>query len=138
MRNYDAKMPQWRISQAARLLAVSDDTIRRWIDTGRLETVDDPDGPTQVDGASLAALAEQIAAAPAGAHPVAESARNRLTGVVTRVTKDGVMAQVDLQCGPFRVVSLMSAEAATELELEPGALAVAGIKATNVVLEVPE
>lgn len=131
-------MPQWRISQAAQLLAVSDDTIRRWIDSGRLTTADEPGSPIRVDGASLATLAEEIAAAPSGAHPVAESARNRLTGVVTRVTKDGVMAQVDLQCGPFRVVSLMSAEAATELELEPGALAVAGIKATNVVLEVPE
>lgn len=130
-------MPKYRISQAATLLGVSDDTVRRWIDTGRLGALNG-DGPTMIDGADLAALTQQLATAPALGAAVAESARNRFTGLVTKVVKDGVMAQVDLQCGPFRVVSLMSAEAATELGLEPGVLATASIKATNVVVEVPE
>lgn len=129
-------MPQYRISQAAELLGVSDDTVRRWVDSGRLATVSG-DGPAQVDGVELAALAQQVAGTPRGALPVATSARNRFTGLVTKVAKDGVMAQVDLQCGPFRVVSLMSAEAADDLALEPGALAEASVKATNVVVEVP-
>lgn len=75
---------------------------------------------------------------PTGGQPVAESARNRLTGLVTKVTKDRVMAQVEMQCGPFRVVSLMSTEAANELGLEPGVLAVASVKATTVIVEVPQ
>ncbi len=129
-------MPQYRISQAAALLGVSDDTVRRWIDSGRLGAQADA-GPATVDGAELAALAQQIAIAPELGRPVAESARNRFTGLVTGVKKDTVMAQVDLQCGPFRVVSLMSSEAADELGLEPGVLAVASVKSTHVVVEVP-
>ena len=130
-------MPQYRVSQAASLLGVSDDTVRRWIDSGRLKT-GATSGPAVIDGAELASHAQEIATAPKLGSPVAESARNRFTGLVTRVIKDSVMAQVDLQCGPFRVVSLMSAEAATELQLEPGALAVASVKSTHVVVEVPE
>ena len=130
-------MPQYRISQAAALLGVSDDTVRRWVESGRLATVTGP-GPSRVEGADLAALAQQVATVPELGAAVAESARNRFTGLVTRVVKDGVMAQVDLQCGPFRVVSLMSAEAATELQLEPGVLAVASVKSTHVVVEVPD
>ncbi len=91
-----------------------------------------------MDGAELAVLAQQTATAPELGAPVAASARNRLTGLVTRVVKDKVMAQVDLQCGPFRIVSLMSAEAATELQLEPGVLAVASVKSTQVVIETPQ
>ena len=91
-----------------------------------------------IDGAELAVHAQEIATTPTLGSPVAESARNRFTGLDTRVLKDAVMAQVDLQCGPFRVVSLMSAEAATELKLEPGVLAVASVKSTHVVIEVPE
>ncbi len=130
-------MPQYRISQAAALLGVSDDTVRRWVESGRLRVADGP-GPIAVDGASLAEHAQAIAVTPDLGASVSESARNRFTGLVTRVIKDGVMAQVDLQCGPFRVVSLMSAEAATELTLEPGVLAVASVKSTHVVVEVPE
>jgi molybdopterin-binding protein len=129
-------MPQYRIAQAAALLGVSDDTVRRWIDSGRLR-VSSVSGPNTIDGAELAAHAQEIATAPELGTPVAESARNRFTGLVTRVIKDSVMAQVDLQCGPFRVVSLMSAEAADELKLEPGVLAVASVKSTHVVIEVP-
>ena len=127
-------MPQYRIVQAAQLLGVSDDTVRRWIEVGRLTPVQEA-GPTTVDGAELAGLAQQVAATPRGGEPVAASARNRFAGLVTKVTKDGVMAQVDLQCGPFRVVSLMSAEAARELALEVGSKATAVIKATMVVVE---
>ena len=131
-----SSVPHYRIAQAAALLGVSDDTVRRWIDSGRLR-VSSSSGPTTIDGAELAAHAQEIATAPELGTPVAESARNRFTGLVTRVIKDSVMAQVDLQCGPFRVVSLMSAEAADELKLEPGVLAVASVKSTHVVVEVP-
>jgi molybdopterin-binding protein len=129
-------MPQYRISQAASLLGVSDDTVRRWIDSGRLQATGN--GPTTIDGADLAIHAQEIATVPELGSPVAESARNRFTGLVTRVIKDTVMAQVDLQCGPFRVVSLMSAEAADDLQLAPGVLAVASVKSTHVVVEVPD
>jgi molybdopterin-binding protein len=129
-------MPHYRIAQAASLLGVSDDTVRRWIESGRL-SASSASGPTTIDGAELAAHAQEIATAPELGSPVAESARNRFTGLVTRVIKDSVMAQVDLQCGPFRVVSLMSSEAASELQLEPGVLAVASVKSTHVVVEVP-
>ena len=130
-------MPQYRISQAASLLGVSDDTVRRWVDSGRLRTSDGT-GVATIEGAALAALAQEIARTPELGAATRESARNRFTGLVTRVVKDTVMAQVDLQCGPFRVVSLMSAEAAEDLRLEPGVLAIASVKSTHVVVEVPE
>jgi molybdopterin-binding protein len=131
-------VPQFRISEAATLLGVSDDTVRRWADGGRLPTVRDAQGRLAVEGRELAAFAQQTATAPELGRSVAESARNRFTGLVTRVVKDGVMAQVDLQAGPFRIVSLMSREAADELGLEPGVLAVASVKSTQVVIEIPE
>jgi molybdopterin-binding protein len=130
----------FRIREAARLLGVSDDTVRRWVETGRLPAVPG-EGPLAVAGADLARFAEELAAAaPAvpGRHVVKESARNRFTGLVTKVTRDAVMAQVEIQAGPFRVVSLMSREAADDLGLEPGVLAVAAVKSTNVVVQVPE
>jgi molybdopterin-binding protein len=127
-----------RVTDAAALLGVSDDTLRRWGDSGRID-VDRSAGPATVDGAELAALATQIAAeSPLARLLPAEgtsSARNRVTGIVTRVLRDGVMAQVELQAGPFRFVSLMSREAADELRLEPGAVATASVKATTVVIE---
>lgn len=132
---------QLRVSEAAALLGVSDDTVRRWADAGRLELRRADGGPAVVDGAELAALAQELAAesALAEAFPASRaSARNRLTGIVTKVTKDGVMAQVELQAGPFRIVSLMSREAADELGLEPGSLAAASVKATTVVVELVE
>jgi molybdopterin-binding protein len=133
-------VPHYRVRQAAQLLGVSDDTLRRWADSGRLSTVKDDAGRIVVEGASLARLAGEVAAAApeaAGVQVVRESARNRLTGLVTRVVKDTVMAQVEIQAGPHRFVSLMSREAADELGLEPGVLAVAAVKSTNVVVEVP-
>ena len=137
---YLRRMPVYRVREVAELLAVSDDTVRRWADSGRLATLKDAAGRTAVDGRDLARLAEELAAtARVTSTPVVrESARNRLTGLVTRVLRDTVMAQVDLQCGPYRIVSLMSREAADELGLEPGVRAVAAVKSTNVVVEVPQ
>jgi len=129
-------MPTYRVREAAQLLGVSDDTVRRWADAGRLPVHDD-NGRLGIDGAALAEFAVAHAEAPATPAIGGVSARNHLTGLVTRVVRDTVMAQVELQCGPFRIVSLLSREAADELGLEPGSLAVASIKATNVVIEVP-
>lgn len=133
-------MTSLRMADAARLLGVSDDTIRRWADTGRLRAGLDSSGRQVIDGRELARFAGEQQDRPVlDAGPIVkESARNRFTGLVTKVTKDTVMAQVEIQAGPFRVVSLMSSEAATDLGLEPGVLAVASVKSTNVVVEVPQ
>jgi molybdopterin-binding protein len=134
-------VPNYRISEVAALLGVSDDTVRRWADSGRLPTVKEPGARLVVDGAVLADFLVREAAETtpvAGAPVVAESARNRFRGIVTRVTRDTVMAQVELQAGTFRVVSLMSREAADDLGLEPGVVAIAAVKSTNVVVEVPQ
>ncbi|MEP6478492.1 MAG: TOBE domain-containing protein [Rhodoglobus sp.] len=133
-------MTTFKVGEAAALLGVSDDTIRRWADAGRLTLSKGENGRLEVHGAELAPLAQELAAETplTGAFPHGRaSARNRLTGIVTKVTRDTVMAQVEIQAGPFRVVSLLSREAADELQLEPGSLAVATIKATNVGVELP-
>ncbi|HEX8970450.1 TOBE domain-containing protein [Oryzihumus sp.] len=133
-------MPTFRIREAAELLGVSDDTVRRWAEAGRLDTVTDASGKRTVEGAVLARFAEELAAAIERPQPrpvVSESARNRFQGLVTKVLRDTVMAQVEIQAGPHRFVSLMSREAADELGLEPGVLAIAAVKSTNVVVEVP-
>ncbi len=130
-------MPQVRISEAASLLGVSDDTVRRWADTGQLGSGVDAAGRKVVDGAELAAFARDNAGAVHDPTSVGRSARNRFVGLVTGVIADTVMAQVEIQCGPYRVVSLMSAEAVRELALEPGSLAVAVVKATSVAVETP-
>jgi molybdopterin-binding protein len=129
----------FRVREAAELLGVSDDTVRRWIDAGRLASTTDSGGRNVVAGADLAAFAQTLAADHPAPGPVrSESARNRFVGLVTRVVRDTVMAQVEIQAGPHRVVSLMSREAADELQLEPGVLAIAAVKSTNVVIELPE
>jgi molybdopterin-binding protein len=135
-----APMTKLRISEVANLLQVSDDTVRRWADTGRLATSPDETGRAVVEGIEVARfMAERAPDDPARESPVVSaSARNRLTGIVTRVVRDTVMAQVELQVGPHRVVSLMSREAADELGLEPGVLAVATVKSTNVGIEIPD
>jgi molybdopterin-binding protein len=130
----------FRIREAADLLGVSDDTVRRWADSGRVATTTDHAGRMSIEGAVLAQLAIELAASAERPEPqpvVSESARNRFVGLVTRVVRDTVMAQVEIQAGPHRIVSLMSREAADELQLEPGVLAVAAVKSTNVVVEVP-
>lgn len=128
----------YRVAEAAEVLGVSDDTMRRWVEAGRV-TARQEDGRSVIEGADLAALAESLADArdPDPRRASAVSARNRLTGIVVRVRKDAVMAQVDLICGPYRIVSLMSSEAADELGLAPGVRAVASVKSTNVVVERP-
>jgi molybdopterin-binding protein len=133
-------MPMFRIKEAASLLGVSTDTLRRWADGGRISTVSDEAGRMAVDGAALAALAQELADSAdhtENAMVVAHSARNRFSGLVSRVTRDSVMAQVEIQAGPHRFVSLLSREAADELGLEPGKLVLASVKATNVSVEIP-
>jgi molybdopterin-binding protein len=126
----------YRIGQAADVLGVSVDTVRRWVDAGRLAASRAEGGQRLVDGASLAAFAIELHEHDdEGAER--RSARNRFAGIVTRVVKDEVAAQVEVQAGPHRVVSLMTREAADQLGLEPGVLAVAVVKATNVVVELP-
>ncbi|MEV7227410.1 MULTISPECIES: TOBE domain-containing protein [Polymorphospora] len=127
-------MTTYRIGEAAELLGVSVDTVRRWIDGGRLAAERDDHGHRTISGVDLARFAKSLADDPdedAGR----SSARNRLRGIVTAVTRDSVMAQVDIQAGPFRVVSLMSREAVDDLGLEVGSTAVAVIKSTTVVVE---
>jgi molybdopterin-binding protein len=133
-------VPTFRIKEAADLLGVSDDTVRRWADGGRIETTTDTSGRRVIDGAMLARFAEELAhdAAQLQTRDVAAaSVRNRFSGLVTRVVRDTVMAQVEIQAGPHRFVSLMTREAADELGLEPGMLAVAAVKATLVSVEIP-
>lgn len=130
-------MPAIRIKDAAVILGVSDDTVRRWIDSGSLESYKDESGRKVIAGEALAAFARDQATPPPDPLGVASSARNRFVGLVTKVTADQVMSEVQMQCGPFTVVSLMSTESARQLGLEPGVLAVAVMKATNVIIETP-
>lgn len=133
-------MATYRVRQISDLLGVSDDTVRRWAESGRLAASRDGAGRVTVEGRDLAQFAEQLATQTSPSVPrriARESSHNRLTGLVTRVQRDGLMAQVEMRCGPFRMVSVMTAEAADELELEPGVLAVASVTSSSVVVEVP-
>lgn len=132
-----AAMSQIRVKDAAHYLGVSTDTVRRWVDDSTLTSTKSPTGVTMLDGLELAHLARQRAVLPEDPSGMESSARNRFVGLVTRVVTDTVMAQVELQCGPHRVVSLMSAEAVRELALEPGSVAVAVVKSTTVIVETP-
>jgi molybdopterin-binding protein len=129
--------PAYRIAEAASLLGVSDDTVRRWIDSARLPAHRESGGPAVINGADLARVATQLREPPDPGTTRSSSARNRLTGIVTRVVRDTVMAQVEIQAGPFRLVSLMSREAADELGLDVGVRAVATVKATQVSVDIP-
>ncbi|WP_151526516.1 TOBE domain-containing protein [Serinicoccus kebangsaanensis] len=130
-------MTQMRVSEASQLLGVSTDTVRRAIEAGRLPSRKDPHGRIVVEGSDVAALAqEQAHPAEVGAVG-ASSPRNQLRGVVTRIVSDAVMSQVDIQAGPFRLVSLLSTEAVREMGLEVGSVAIASVKATNVSVGVP-
>ncbi|MDX2376851.1 TOBE domain-containing protein [Microbacterium sp. LRZ72] len=128
-------MPAYKIAEAARLLGVSDDTVRRWIEQGALPTTGAV--PAEVPGAALAERAVAVARAAEDAGDRLSSARNRFVGLVTRLQVGDVMAQVDIQAGPHRVVSLMSSEAVREMRLEVGSLAAAVVKATTVIVETP-
>ncbi len=130
-------MTQIRIREASQFLGVSDDTVRRWVESGALESEKDASGRTVVDGLSLARLARENAVLPADPSEIGRSARNRFVGLVTDIVMDTVMAQVEIQAGPHRVVSLMSSEAVRELGLELGSVAIAIVKATNVIVETP-
>lgn len=129
-------MQTYRIARAAQLLGVSDDTARRWIEQGLLPVTDAV--PAEIPGDAVAARAVALAEEAKKAGDVLSSARNRFVGIVTRVQVDGLMAQIDIQSGPHRVVSLISSEAVRELQLEVGSLATASVKATQVVVEVPK
>lgn len=130
-------MTQIRIRDAATFLGVSDDTVRRWIEGGLLPVEVDSSNRKVIDGKALAQFAQSQATPPPDPSPGLTSARNRLVGLVTKVTSDRVMSQVEMQCGPFRIVSLMSTEAVNQLGLEPGSVAVAVVKATTVIVEAP-
>ena len=129
-------MSSYRVGRVAELLGVSTDTVRRWADAGRLLTSRGANGERIIEGAELARFLTTTR--PVEPEPaIAESARNRFPGVVTNVEKDGLVAVVHIQAGPHRVVSLMTREAADDLGLQPGDLAVGVVKATNVVVEAP-
>jgi molybdopterin-binding protein len=131
-------MASYKIGDVAELLGISVDSVRRLTDSGRLATVRTAGGQRVVDGRQLARF---MAKTPADVKPettVSRSARNHFQGIITRVVRDRVMAQVELQAGPYRLVSLISREAADELSLAPGVRAVALVKATNVMVELPE
>lgn len=132
-------MTAYSFAEAAALLGVSDDTVRRWAEGGRFAAARTADGHAGIEGEELARIAQQLADRAGVDSSVGQrvSARNSLRGIVTAVKRDDVMAQVEMTCGPYRVVSLMSREAADALGLDPGVVAVASIKATNVVVELP-
>ena len=130
-------MSEFRIGEAAELLGVSADTVRRLADAKRLRTRRTAGGQRLVDGRHLARLLSSRKAGDLLGNRSTQSARNRLPGIVTRVVKDRVAAQVEIQAGRHRVVSLLTREAVDALGLEPGMLAVAWVKATNVVVEAP-
>lgn len=126
--------PEYPMSRAAELLGVSPDTVRRWADAGRFPTATDAAGRRTVAGAALPEFAPSLGTEPDTGRT---SARNCLPGIVTRVLADTVVAQVDIQAGPHRVVSLMTREAVDELGLVPGVEVVAVVKAPHVVVELP-
>lgn len=129
LRNYADAVETLRIRDAAELLGVGDDTVRCWIDSGALAAAQDASGRPVIEGEELAALAVEQARTRFGG---AGSARNRFPGLVTHVVADTVMARVQMQCGPFTVVALMSSEAVRELGLEPGSVAMASVTANAV------
>ena len=131
-------VPKIRIREAAAYLNVSDDTVRRWIEVGMLPVETDESNRKVIDGFALAKFAQSQATPMHDPSQVGRSARNRFVGLVTNIVVDKVMAQVELQCGPYRVVSLMSSEAVRELGLELGSVAVAVVKSTTVIIETPQ
>ncbi|MFG2618572.1 molybdopterin-binding protein [Streptomyces sp. NPDC048507] len=133
-------MPSYSIGQAAGLLCVSPETVRRWADAGRLRAVRTPDGARVVDGPALAAFAKERAE---GLHPVPEGAaatsvRNSFAGIVTAVRVDDVAAQVEIQSGPHRIVSVVTRESVEQLGIAVGVSVTARVKSTEVYVDVPQ
>ncbi|MEU7115871.1 helix-turn-helix transcriptional regulator [Streptomyces sp. NPDC046182] len=131
-------MPSYSIGQAARLLGVSSETVRRWADGGRLRMDRDGSGNRVIDGAGLAAFAKERGA---GLYAVPEddpptSVRNSFVGIVTAVRFDDVAAQVEIQSGPHRLMSLVTRESVEELDLSVGVTVTARVKSTNVRIDV--
>ncbi|GAA5077773.1 helix-turn-helix transcriptional regulator [Streptomyces similanensis] len=127
-----AGMQSYTIGQAARLLGVSPDTARRWADAGRVATHRDESGRRLVDGRDLAAFSVELAASGGEEDPSYTSVRNAFPGIVTAIKLGDVAAQVEIQAGPHRLVSLLTREAVEELGLEVGMEATARVKSTNV------
>jgi molybdopterin-binding protein len=121
----------------AELLGVSADTVRRWCDEGRLRSTRSTGGHRTIDGKELARYLSEQDRAFEPTSVFGQSARNRLTGIVTRVERDKLTAVVEINAPPHRLVSLMTREAADELNLAVGDLATAAVKATNVIVEIP-
>ncbi|MEV7341724.1 TOBE domain-containing protein [Streptomyces sp. NPDC093544] len=127
-------MPSYSIGQAARLLRVSSETVRRWADGGRLPMGRDGSGNRVIDGVGLARFAQERAAEDERSVDSGPptSVRNAFTGIVTALTVDDVVAQVEIQAGPHRVVSLVTREAVEELDLAVGVKVIARVKSTSV------
>lgn len=130
-------MPELRMSEAAAVLGVSADTVRRLADAGKLRATRSRGGQRRVDGRSLARYLQAQPPALGRERFAEQSIRNRLPGIVVRVVKDRVAAQVEIQVGPHRLVSLVTREAVDALGLEPGMPAIASVKATNLAIELP-
>jgi molybdopterin-binding protein len=128
-------MEDYSVGEAAGLLGVSADTVRRWIDNGSLDASRTVKGRRRIEGVALARFAQSLHESSDPLMAASESIRNHFTGIVTKVVKDKVMAQVELQAGPFRVVALISREAVDDMGLVPGVMAAAVVKSTNVSIE---
>ena len=128
-------MSDLRIGQVAKLLAISTDTVRTWIDDGKIPSSRTSGGHRIIKGSDLASFLTKSDNDPSVTTHL--SARNRFLGIVTNVKKDNVMAQIEIQAGGQRIVSLISSEAAEAMNLKPGVIAAAVIKSTNVVVELP-
>ncbi len=130
-------MASYSPTQVAELVGVSPDTVRRWCDEGRLKATRTAGGHRSVSGKELARYLAEQAKAYEPESVFGQSARNRLTGIVTSVQRDKLVAVVEVHAGRHRLVSMMTREAADELDLAVGDVATAAVKSTNVIIEVP-
>jgi molybdopterin-binding protein len=126
-----------RVGQAAEMLGVSVETLRRWGDDGTIRMERSAGGQRVVAIADVSRLLDERRRLKPDRVIVAQSARNRFPGVVTRVERDGVAAVVEVMAGPHRLVSLLTAEAVAELDIKVGDEAVCVVKSTNVMIEIP-